>query len=129
MIRLAPWVHEVGGRSFTLRPLTVRERIAISETMADQAGRDVATDARAAGMAPAEALAAARKARDEARLASAVVMSCFTAAGALRVLDRACEDASDLMASVEPQEATSLALAALGIDLEEHERRVAAGNP
>jgi hypothetical protein len=128
MIRLSSWTHEVDGRVFSLRPLTVRERIALGEALADSMAGDAARDARAAGMTPREAVAEARTARDEARKSSALVMSCFSLAGAMRVLDRACEDAGELIAAVEPQVSTTLALAALGIDIEEHERKATEGN-
>lgn len=129
MIKLSAWTHDVDGRLFSLRPLTVRERIALGEALADAMAADAARDARAAGMTPKEAVAEARIARDEARRASALVMSCFSLSGALRVLDRACDESGELVALVEPQVATALALAALGIDIEEHERRAASGNP
>lgn len=128
MIRLAAWTHEVDGRVFMLRLFTVRERIALGEKLADAMAKDAAADARAAGMTPKDAVVEARAARDEARKSSALVMSCFSLAGALRVLDAVCEDASELVAMVEPQVSTTLALAALGIDIEEHERKATEGN-
>ena len=63
MIRLAPW--DVAG--VTVRPLTVRERITLSEELADHKARKAADDALAVGFtkqeAPSSAVAPSGRAR------------------------------------------------------------------
>lgn len=125
MIRTQPWVHE----GFTIRPLKVRERIALSQEMSDAAARRAATDAKALGMGHAAALEAIARAREEAETASALVGRAFSLEGAMAILAHATDDADSLAESVEPKTLTALALAAIGIDLEEAERRaVESGN-
>lgn len=125
MIRTQPWVHE----GHHIRPLTVRERIGLSQSMSDAAAGRAATDAKALGMGHAAALEAIARAREEAETASALVGRAFSLEGAMAILELAARDADSLAQSVEPKTLTALALAAIGIDLEEAERRaVEAGN-
>ena len=125
MIRTQPWVHE----GHHIRPLTVRERIGLSQSMSDVAAGRAATDAKALGMGHAVALEAIARAREEAETASALVGRAFSLEGAMAILELAARDADSLAQSVEPKTLTALALAAIGIDLEEAERRaVEAGN-
>jgi hypothetical protein len=125
MIRTQPWVHD----GFTIRPLKVRERIALSERLSDRSAKRAATDAKSIGLANSAALETIAKAREEAETAAALVGWAFSLEGALEILSIATEDADSLAESVEPKTLTALALAAIGIDLEEAERRaVEVGN-
>jgi hypothetical protein len=125
MIRIAPW--EVAG--IEVRPLTVRERIVLSEELADDRARKAGEDAVSIGMTKAEALKHIAVVREESRAASTIVIDAFTPSGAMRVLSRACGAASaeQLAAAVSLDELSMVAAAALGIDIEAHAERVASG--
>lgn len=116
MIRVAPW--EVAG--VTVRPLTVRERIGLSEALASRRAKDAAADAIACGMSRDEAMKAASKAREDARVSSAIVLEAFTPAGSMAVLDVAAgvDGASRLAASLDLAALSNLACECLGIDIE-----------
>jgi hypothetical protein len=121
MIRTQPWTHD----GVEIRPLRVRERIALVERMSDRAAARAARDAKLVGLAGPAALAEIAKAREEAETASALVGRAFSIEGALEILAVATDDADSLAERVEPKTLTALALAAIGIDLEEAERRAA----
>lgn len=125
MIRIAPW--EVAG--VAVRPLTVRERIVLSEELADQKARKAADDALAVGFTKQEAMKQVAAAREEARAASVLVVDCFTPAGAMRVLSVACgvDGADALSKAISLDELSMTAVAALGIDIEAHRERVDQG--
>lgn len=125
MIRIAPW--EVAG--VTVRPLTVRERIVLSEELADARGRKAGEDALAVGFTKAEALRQIAAAREEARAASVLVVDCFTPAGAMRVLTVSCgADGADALArALSLDELSMTAVATLGIDIEAHRERLEQG--
>ena len=129
MIRLSAWVVTLSdGSTATVRPLTVRERIATTEAFAGQCAERASADARLAGMASAEVFREVTTARRNARTASALVMDCFTLDGAMRVLHAASVDAERIAAGVEPKELSWIALEALGVDREDADGRTDAGN-
>jgi hypothetical protein len=125
MIRLSPW--EVAGVS--VRPLTVRERIALSEELADQKARKAADDALAVGFTKQEAIRQVMAAREEARAASVLVVECFTPAGAMRVLTVSCgvDGADALSRALSLDELSMTAVATLGIDIDAHRERIDQG--
>lgn len=125
MIRLAPW--DVAGVS--VRPLTVRERITLSEELADHKARKAADDALAVGFTKQEALRQVTAAREDARAASVLVVDCFTPAGAIRVLSVACgaDGADALSRALSLDELSMTAVATLGIDIEAHRERIDQG--
>jgi hypothetical protein len=129
MIRVAPWVVNAGDRSFTLRPLTVRERIALSEQLAEEKASEVLRDAKAIAMPSKEAMRAAQDAREEARRSSSLVMHCFNLSGAAMVLAACCDDAEAFLAAVEISDASMHAIAALGVDVDRYREAAAAANP
>ena len=129
MIRVAPWVVNAGDRSFTLRPLTVRERIALSEQLAEEKASEVLRDAKAIEMSHKDAMRAAQEAREEARRSSSLVMHCFNLSGAAMVLAACCDDAEAFLAAVEISDASMHAIAALGVDVDRYKEAAAAANP
>jgi hypothetical protein len=129
MIRVAPWVVNAGDRSFTLRPLTVRERIALSEQLAEEKASEVLRDAKAIEMSHKDAMRAAQEAREEARRSSSLVMHCFNLSGAAMVLAACCDDAEAFLAAVEISDASMHAIAALGVDVDRYREAAAAANP
>lgn len=129
MIRVAPWVVNAGGRDFALRPLTVRERISLSEQLADEKASEVLRDAKAIEMPHKDAMRAAQDAREEARRSSSLVMHCFNLSGAAMVLAACCDDAEAFLAAIEISEASMHAIAALGVDVDRYREAAAAANP
>jgi len=125
MIRISPW--EVAGVS--VRPLTVRERIALSEELADHKARKAADDALAVGFTKQEAIRQVMAAREEARAASVLVVECFTPAGAMRVLTVSCgvDGADALSRALSLDELSMTAVATLGIDIDAHRERIDQG--
>lgn len=129
MIRLSAWAVTLSdGSTATARPLTVRERIGITEAFASQCAERASADARLAGMDSADVFREVATARRNARTASALVMDCFTLDGAMRVLHAASVDAERIAAGVEPKELSWIALEALGVDREDADGRTDAGN-
>ena len=129
MIRVAPWVVNAGDRSFTLRPLTVRERIALSEQLTEDKAAEILRDAKAVGMPHREAMQVAQDAREAARRASSLVLHCFNLSGAAMVLAACCDDAEAFLAAVEISDASMHAIAALGVDVDRYKEAAAAANP
>jgi len=119
MIRIAPWaVDLLDGSKATLRPLTVRERIAVADDYSETEARRAAADAKALGMPFSEALKHISESRRKARVASALIMDCFTHDGAMRVLRAGSDDAERIASMIEPKDLSYLALECLGIDTE-----------
>lgn len=120
MIRVSPWKVEAGGREWTVEPLTVRQRIALVEAIADERARKAIEDAKSAGLAGQAAVDAARSARDSARIASFIVGQCFTLDGAHRILRIAAGDegADAIATHLEPIATSQIALETIGIDVE-----------
>lgn len=116
MKRMSPW--DVAG--VAVRPLTVRERIALSDALANDRAAATAADAAACGYAKDEALREVRAARDAARLPSALVLDAFNVDGAMRVLNVACgPEGADLLAQrVSIDEISIAAVEALGVDVD-----------
>jgi hypothetical protein len=120
MIRIAAWRVEAGGREWTVEPLTVRQRIALVEAIADERAKRAIEDAKSVGLHGQAAVDAARSARDSARIASFIVNQCFTLDGAHRILRIAAGDegADAIATHLEPLAASQVALEAIGIDVE-----------
>jgi len=129
LIRVAPWDVDIGGRKFSIRPLTVRERIALSEQLTEEKAAEAIRDARALGIPHAQALKAAQDSREESRRASSLVLHCFNLSGAAMVLAVACRDAEAFLESVDLAEASMHAIAALGVDVEKYREAAASADP
>jgi hypothetical protein len=114
MIRLEPWTF----KGHTIRPLTVRHRIRLTEELAEEFAKRAAQDCALIGMPFSDRVRFVAEARERAYTASSLISECFTLSGAMKVLTHACETAEALAAEVEPKDLTSEALAAIGIDLD-----------
>lgn len=125
MIRIAPWDVTGGGKTFKVRPLTVRERIVLGEELAETKAAQAIRDARAAGAGFKDAVQIGQEARTAALAASALVMDAFTLGGCARILAACCDDAEGLLSALEPTEASMVALAALGVDVDRHRETLA----
>jgi hypothetical protein len=112
------------GRVVTARPLTVRQRIALTADLADERARIARKNAEIAG--EPNALAAVEKARKDAMVASALILDCYTLAGAMRVIAAASEFADLIGDALEPKALTELSLRLLGFGRED-EREAPAG--
>lgn len=128
-MKLSPWVETLAdGTAITIRPLTIRERIAVTDEMADEWARSAAKDAKAAQLLPAQIADAMADARKRASVSSALILDCYTLRGALRVLDRASSDGVALASSLEAIPLTELALQAIGFETRRERESTDAGN-
>jgi hypothetical protein len=121
MIRVAKWdVVSSTGRSFTVRPLTVRERLSISADVSDERARIAAQDATLAGMSKADAAEHIGSERRKAANTSTLYLDCYSLQGAIRVLSvsMGVDEALLFAEQVTPQTLTNTALECLGIDIE-----------
>lgn len=120
MIRRAEWTVEFGGVGFRLKPLTVRQRLALSDDLAGDRAALAAKDGKAAGLSPSDLAEFIGEARRKASTVSALYLDCYSLQGQIRVLTAALgEDVDAACRFVEagtPREATRAALEALGID-------------
>ncbi len=122
MIRMSEWTVEARGAQFRCRPITVRERLAITEDLASERARIAAEDAQLAGMAKAEAAAYIGEARRKASSAGTLYLDCYSIQGAIRVLAIAMGGVDYALAYADkatPREMARTCLEALGIDTEE----------
>ena len=123
MIRRAEWTVNLGSNGFRLRPLTVRERLMLSEDLSNERAEVAATDGRAAGLPPVDLAEYIGEARRKAAAISSLYLDCYSVQGQVRVLtvvlgddvDSACK----FVESCSPRDATRACLEALGIDTEQ----------
>lgn len=120
MIRISAWRVDAGGREWTVEPLTVRQRIALVEAMADERARKAIEDGKASGLSGTRLVEVAASARDAARPSSFLVGQCFTIEGAHRILRIAAGDegADAILMHKEPADVAPIALEAIGIDVD-----------
>jgi hypothetical protein len=134
MIRTAQWEIAAAGSFYVVKPLTVRQRLALSEDFATERAKAAAGDAALAGLRGAEAAEFVSDARRRALNVSALCLDCYSLHGQIRVLSAALGDVDTAMRfvqSVAPREATNVALEALGIDTDAiaaEEAKPASGN-
>lgn len=120
---VAPFQIEEGGRVYRLRPLTVRERMALVESHVAYEREKALAIVKASGLPARDALAFVGDAVDKAERVSAIVMDCFTLRGAMAVLRVALESETDLemlAASVEPGRLSVLAAKCLNVNTDEN---------
>lgn len=108
----------VDGQVRTFRALSVREVVTVQNALAARMAADAVTDARAAGMTPADAVQRAAAAREEARLSSSLIRSCFTLEGATRIVEQSTgrEDFAAATDGMSPDTFTELALMLVGYE-------------
>lgn len=80
-------VVTVGGQQRTFRPLTVRELCTAHNGLGEAAAQAAISDCRAIGLDVDETLRRAKDAREDARLSSSIIRSCFTMDGAARIVE------------------------------------------
>lgn len=103
----------------TLRPLTVRDRLAVSNLLISNASTRAIALTKALGISGKEAADFVANRVDEAERVSALVMSCFTLEGSAAILARACasvEDVETIGSSLEPGEVGKIAARCLGVE-------------
>ena len=119
-----PWNETLpDGRVIAIRPLTGRQRIALTNELADIRASEARKAAEIAGLPVS--LQAVEKARRDALVASALVLDCYTLAGSLRVLCAASEFGELIADSVDAKRSTEIALRALGFGGEDREEKQA----
>lgn len=124
MIRVTDWIVTAGGASFSLAPLTVRQRLALSEDLASERARTAAADAALVGMGKAEAAEFVAEARRKALNVASLFLDCYTTQGQIRVLSVAIgsvDRALEFVGKATVREASRAALEALGIDTDKIE--------
>lgn len=112
--------HQVGEEIFRFRPLTVRERIGLSNAIIERERRKTIQTANELSLSGPEKMESVAKAVAEAEKISAVVMSCFTFDGCLAVLRLAAEDQKSidrLAEIVEPGELSVIAARCLNVEI------------
>lgn len=109
----------VDGRDITLKPLTVRQRLALSNLLIKQERDKAIESARQMGLKPSEMAESVAAAVREADRMSSVVMSCWTLKGALAVLALASDaETADLIGErLEPSQLGVLAARCLNVDV------------
>ena len=120
MLRTQAWKVEAGGRSFEFRPLRVRERMRLSEELAEERAKSAAADAKLVGMSVSQSAEHVASERRKAMGSQQILLDCYTIRGALRVLAESAggEAAIAFADLVEPSMLTQVALESLGIDVE-----------
>ena len=119
MIRVTDWTVTAGGSTFSLSPLTVRQRLSLSDDLSAERARSAAADAALVGMAKADAAEFVAEARRKALNVAALFLDCYTTQGQIRVLTVAIgsvDRALEFVGKATPREASRAALEALGID-------------
>jgi hypothetical protein len=111
-------VVQVGSEQRSFRPLTVRELCTAHNALAESVARAAILDCRALGLDADETLRRAKEAREDARLSSSIIRSCFTMDGASRIVEastgaEAFESAVDGMT---PDAISELALQLVGFE-------------
>lgn len=110
------------GRRFEVRPITVRQRLELQNLYVERERKRAAEDAKAASLAGPAAAEYVTEARRKADNLGALVMWGFTIDGILEILGKSMgyEKAEELASAVDVKEASMIALAALGVDLDRY---------
>lgn len=120
---VAPFEIVENGRTFKLRPLTVRERMGLVDAHVAYEREKAFSIVKASGLPTKDALPFVGEAVERAERVSAIVMDCFTLRGAMAVLRVALESETDLemlAASVEPGRLSVLAAKCLNVNTDEN---------
>lgn len=118
----SPFPVVVAGRTFTLRPLTMRERGRVANEAMVKARERAISLGEALGLKGADLFRAVSDSCSEAARVSSIVMNCFTMEGAIAVLAIAsatAEDCEDLVSLADPATLGTLAARCLGVALDE----------
>jgi hypothetical protein len=108
----------VDGVERRFPPLSVRQVCTMQTVLAERAAADAIADCRALGLDAEETIRRARTAREDSRLATSLVRSCFTFDGACRVLTESvgAERAEAMLDGVAPDALVELALQVIGFE-------------
>jgi hypothetical protein len=108
----------VGGEERRFPPLTVRQVCTLQSVMAERMAAETAADCRALGLDTDETLRRTRTAREDARLSTTLVRSCFTFDGACRILTESvgADRAESMLEGIAPDDLTELALQTVGFE-------------
>lgn len=111
-------VVTVNGEQRSFRPLTVRELCTAHNALGEVAARAAIADCQSLGLDKDDTLSRAATAREDAKLSSAIIRSCFTMDGAARIVEMSTgkdgfESALDGMT---PDRISELALQLLGFE-------------
>lgn len=120
---VAPFEIVENGRTFKLRPLTVRERMGLVDAHVAYEREKAFSIVKASGLPTKDALHFVGEAVERAERVSAIVMDCFTLRGAMAVLRIALESDSEvdaLASCVEPGRLSVLAAKCLNVNTDEN---------
>jgi hypothetical protein len=108
----------VGDDVRRFAPLSVRQLCTMQNVLAERMAQDAAQDAQRLGLSQTESVALCRQAREDARLSTALVRSCFTLEGALRIVTEStgAERVDAMLDGVAPDDITDLALRLVGFE-------------
>lgn len=117
----------IDGAEIVLKPLTVRQRLAFSNTLVERERQKSLEAGKAAGLVGRDLADLVAESARGAERVSFVVAACFTLEGALMVLALASteRDAERIGNALEPGEVGVLAARCMGVSLE---ARASAGN-
>lgn len=119
-----------GGKEWTLKPLTVRQRIAYANLMSARAREKAIANAKAVGLKPSETAEMVASAVADAERLSSIVMSCWTIEGAMAVIRLASDEATAeaLCELLEPAQLGVNAAKCLNVDVSESVAEKPSGN-
>lgn len=127
----APFIENVAGREVELRPLTVRERMKVSNALIERERNkaiDIARTMETTGKAAVEFVS---ERVENAERISTLIMSCFTLEGAMAVILMAAkspDDAEHLGSNLEPGELGRIATKCLNVSVGSSDRSGDSGN-
>jgi 3-oxoacyl-[acyl-carrier-protein] synthase III len=110
------------GRVFDVKPITVRQRMVLQNRYVERERKRAADDAKAASLSGPAAAEYITDARRKADNLGALVLWAFSVDGILEILLEAVggEKAEEMVREIELKEASLIALAALGVDLDRY---------
>lgn len=123
----ASFEFHAGGTAYRFRPLTVRERIGLSNAIVERERRKAVALAKELELSGAERVEFVSRAVSEAEKVSSVVLSCFTLEGSLTVLRLSIlgevSDVDRIAEAVEPGELSVVAARCLNVEIENPAKR------
>lgn len=108
----------VGTEERRFSPLSVRQVCTLQTVLAERMAADTVADCRTLGLDADETLRRVRVAREDARLSTTLVRSCFTFDGACRILSESvgADRAETMLDGIAPDALTELALQVIGFE-------------
>jgi len=108
----------VGTEERRFTPLSVRQVCTLQTVLAERMAADTVADCRTLGLDADETLRRVRVAREDARLSTTLVRSCFTFDGACRILSESvgADRAETMLDGIAPDALTELALQVIGFE-------------